>query len=219
MNEDNKPTITSDSPWGSHNDNNQPTVIPGGQVDSGASTVVDDHHNAFRPTHPPHYQTPPAPAGPPQYHGYPPAPPPPQAQNYYQQPAPQGSANAHTVIIEAGADVDVLAWLAVVEGAGAPRGHIQQLKQETVIGRNMGDLTLTNDPAVSGRHLKIRLEASEEDPEEKHFILYDQGSSNGTYLGQDPETCLKKTNKVYRHELQDGDFILVGQTLLVFKQV
>jgi pSer/pThr/pTyr-binding forkhead associated (FHA) protein len=110
----------------------------------------------------------------------------------------------------------VLAWLAVTEGPGGPRGQVYTLEEETVIGRKVGQILLSNDAYVSGQHAKIRLEPSEEDEEKQVFVLYDLASANGTFAG-DREAY--RDNRVYRHELEDGDFLLLGETALVFKQV
>ena len=109
-----------------------------------------------------------------------------------------------------------LAWLAVVESVGTSETTVYTLNRETVVGRTTGDLLLHNDPAASGQHLKIRLETNAQN--EQTFVLYDLASSNGVYVG-DRETYREEESRVYRHVLKDGDFILVGQTTLVFKQV
>jgi pSer/pThr/pTyr-binding forkhead associated (FHA) protein len=120
------------------------------------------------------------------------------------------------MIMETETEPVPLAWLAVLEGVGSRSGVVYQLKNETVIGRTAGDLVLDEDPAVSGEHVKVKLETTDE--EEQFFVLYDLASSNGTYVG-DRETYQDDENRVYRHILEDGDFILIGQTTLVFKQV
>jgi hypothetical protein len=77
-------------------------------------------------------------------------------------------------------------------------------------------MQLGGDTTASSQHLKIKLETDEEGTQA--FVLYDLVSANGTYVG-DYESCHKEENRVYRHLLTDGDFILVGRTVLVFKQV
>jgi pSer/pThr/pTyr-binding forkhead associated (FHA) protein len=104
----------------------------------------------------------------------------------------------------------------VAEGPGAPKGHVFTLQRETVIGRENSPVSLPGDVYISGQHAKIRLEPSEEDEEQQVFILYDLASSNGTFAGDRDDY---REQRVYRHELQDGDFILIGETTLVFKQV
>ncbi|NLE99820.1 MAG: FHA domain-containing protein [Anaerolineales bacterium] len=110
----------------------------------------------------------------------------------------------------------LLAWLAVVEGPGAPRGKVFTLQPETVIGRTAGQVTLSGDTYVSGQHAKIRQEASEAEPERQVLVLYDLASANGTFAGTKAEY---RDQQIYRYELSDGDFLLIGETTLVFKQV
>jgi pSer/pThr/pTyr-binding forkhead associated (FHA) protein len=108
-----------------------------------------------------------------------------------------------------------LAWLGVVSGPGAERGRAFVLLAETVIGRNAGDVLLS-DPTVSGQHAKVRLESKEGGAEDEQiFVLYDLASANGTYAG-DRETYSEDANRVYRRELRNGDYILLGETVLTF---
>jgi hypothetical protein len=129
---------------------------------------------------------------------------------------PRSAGAGQTVIMKEPVSTPVLAWLAVTEGPGAPRGQVYTLAEETVIGRKVGQIVLSNDAYVSGQHAKIRLEPSEEDEEKRVFVLYDLASANGTFAGDREDY---EDNKVYRHELEDGDFVLLGETTLVFKQV
>lgn len=71
---------------------------------------------------------------------------------------------------------------------------------ETVIGREFGDLVFTTDSFMSRRHAMI-----ERDPAAGSFTLRDLGSSNGTYLAIRGEV-----------ELQEGDHLRVGQHLFRF---
>jgi hypothetical protein len=48
--------------------------------------------------------------------------------------------------------------------------------------------------------------------------MFDLGSRNGIFVG-DRETYRNEENQVYRHELDDGDYLLLGETTLVFKRV
>ncbi len=109
-----------------------------------------------------------------------------------------------------------MAWIAVFEGPSSLVGYVHTLGSETVVGRTAGDLILTGDPSVSGQHAKIKFETG--DHEEQAFVLYDLASSNGTFVG-DRDSCENDESRVYRHVLKDGDFILVGQTKLVFKRI
>jgi pSer/pThr/pTyr-binding forkhead associated (FHA) protein len=69
---------------------------------------------------------------------------------------------------------------------------------------------------VSAQHAKIRREPSEDDPDEHVLVLYDLASANGSFVGGKEDY---RENQVYRHELDDGDYLLIGETTLVFKKV
>jgi pSer/pThr/pTyr-binding forkhead associated (FHA) protein len=110
----------------------------------------------------------------------------------------------------------VFAWLVVMDGP--EKGRIHQLRPEvTTVGRAAGanDVVIADD-AASGQHLKIKRE--HEEGAEDQFILFDLASSNGTYAG-DKASYRAPASRVYRHALHDGDYLLVGETTLVFKQV
>jgi len=73
------------------------------------------------------------------------------------------------------------------------------------IGRDRSrcQVTLEDDPTVSGEHAAIVFEHG-------RFVLYDLASTNGTYLnGQ----------RIQRQMLYDGDEIRLGSSVLVFKKV
>jgi len=198
-------------------------------------TVADDS-GPFQRTHPQDHPTPTGPVGRADFPRY--EPPYPQSHEGHAPPAYQpapplgrgqtpagASGESKTVIMATGVpETQPLAWLAVVEGPGAPRGEVFRLGSDTVLGRtHENHIPLSGDPAISSRHLKVKLEESEEKSEEstsrrKVFVLYDQGSANGTYAGS-YQACKAAENRVYRHVLADGDFLLIGETLLVFKMV
>lgn len=142
----------------------------------------------------------------------------PTPRPFTQQPPqpPQTGGAGKTMIMTEPVSTPLLAWLAVTEGPGAPRGKVYSLREETVIGRKTGQIVLSGDAYISGQHAKVRLESSEQDEEKQVFVLYDLASANGTFAGDLDDY---KDSKVYRHELKDGDFILLGETTLVFKQV
>jgi pSer/pThr/pTyr-binding forkhead associated (FHA) protein len=112
----------------------------------------------------------------------------------------------------------VFAWLVVVEGPDRDSiGQVHSLHPDTsTIGRVPGSHIVVRDETCSALHARIRVEAKEDD--EPVYVLYDMGSSNGTYIGS-RETYRDEENKTYRHELQDGDYLLVGETTLVFKRL
>ncbi|MGC4092109.1 MAG: FHA domain-containing protein [Polyangiaceae bacterium] len=80
---------------------------------------------------------------------------------------------------------------------GATRDIVYLGRDETVIGRESGDLVFTNDPFMSRRHAVFLRDATT-----NIFLLQDLGSSNGTYLAIRGE-----------HELAHGDHVRIGQHL------
>lgn len=82
---------------------------------------------------------------------------------------------------------------------GGQQGEVYDLKDDTVIGRTMGDISFPHDGFMSSRHARIvRRDDS--------FILVDEGSRNGTFI--------KIKNEV---ELKPGDMILIGKQLFRFE--
>ena len=110
-----------------------------------------------------------------------------------------------------------LAWLGIVSGPGAIRGHTFVLRQDNIIGRSKGDILLAGDATISSRHAQITLETSQGGAQRRVFVLYDLNSTNGTHVGT-LETVSNQANRIQRYELHDGDYILLGKTLLVFLQ-
>jgi hypothetical protein len=130
-------------------------------------------------------------------------------------PAPAGGVGQTLVMAEPQREVP-LAWLGVVSGPGAERGRTFTLLPETIIGRNAGDMLLRGDPTVSSQHAKVRLEPKEGGMEgEQAFVLYDLASANGTYAGT-RENYSDDSSRVYRYELNNGDYVLLGETVLTF---
>ena len=80
---------------------------------------------------------------------------------------------------------------------GTTRDVYYLSRDETVIGRESGDLVFTNDPFMSRRHVSV-----DRDPVTATFSVRDLGSSNGTFLAIRGE-----------RELESGDHIRVGQHL------
>lgn len=70
-------------------------------------------------------------------------------------------------------------------------------RDETVIGRENGDVVFTTDPYMSRRHAAIA-----RDPATNRFMLRDLGSSNGTYVAIRGEV-----------ELRNRDYLRIGQHL------
>jgi pSer/pThr/pTyr-binding forkhead associated (FHA) protein len=83
---------------------------------------------------------------------------------------------------------------------GVHRNVFYISSDETVIGREFGDLVFTADSFMSRRHAAIH-----RDPSAGTFSVRDLGSSNGTYLAIRGEV-----------ELREGDHLRVGQHLFRF---
>lgn len=80
---------------------------------------------------------------------------------------------------------------------GVTRDVYYLTREETVIGREAGDIVFTADPFMSRRHAGIGRHARD-----ATFVLRDLGSSNGTYL--------KIRGEI---ELRSGDHVRIGQHL------
>jgi hypothetical protein len=132
-------------------------------------------------------------------------------------PQPPSAATEQTMIISE-RPTPVFAWLVQVDGPDRGSiGKVHSLRPDTTtIGRASANHLALRDETVSSQHARIRLEAQE--GTEPAFVLYDMGSRNGTFIG-DRETYKNEQSKKYRHELQDGDFLLIGETTLAFKKL
>jgi pSer/pThr/pTyr-binding forkhead associated (FHA) protein len=83
---------------------------------------------------------------------------------------------------------------------GVTRNVYYLSQDETIIGRESGDIVFTNDAFMSRRHAAIS-----RNPVDSTFTVTDLRSSNGTYLAIRGEV-----------ELDDGDYLRVGQHLFRF---
>jgi pSer/pThr/pTyr-binding forkhead associated (FHA) protein len=130
---------------------------------------------------------------------------------------PPADAEAQTMIISE-RPTPVFAWLVVVDGPDRNSvGMVHTLHPDTTtIGRVSGNRIVLRDETVSAQHARIRREAKEN--QEPIFALFDMGSRNGIFVG-DQESYKEEENRIYRHELQDGDFLLMGETSLAFKKL
>jgi pSer/pThr/pTyr-binding forkhead associated (FHA) protein len=75
-------------------------------------------------------------------------------------------------------------------------------RDETFIGREVGDIVFTHDPFLSRRHAVLRFQKDQRPNAPAKFTVEDLGSSNGTYLGIRRDT-----------PLSSGDRIRIGQHL------
>jgi hypothetical protein len=148
--------------------------------------------------------------------GAPPSYPPQQAPFAPPPQAPAGGEGQTMIIREK--PTPVFAWLVVVDGPDRNSiGMVHTLHPDTTtLGRVAGNRVVVRDETVSAQHARIRREAKED--QEPIFALFDMGSRNGIFVG-DRESYKDEENRIYRHELQDGDFILMGETTLVFKKL
>jgi len=90
-----------------------------------------------------------------------------------------------------------LAKLCQLTVEGVTRDQYYLSRDETVIGRESGDVVFTNDPFMSRRHASV-----DRDVASGTFTLRDLGSSNGTFIAIRGE-----------RELTSGDHLRVGQHL------
>lgn len=142
-------------------------------------------------------------------------PPPPEPPTWTGGPPAAPRPESATVMLDQRPATAVFAWLVFMDGP--ERGRIYPLHPDTTtVGRVDGNNIVVPDDACSSQHVKIRLERS--DSGDASFVLIDLASRNGTYAGS-KETYRDPGSRVYRHVLQDGDYLLLGETTLVFKKV
>jgi hypothetical protein len=92
-----------------------------------------------------------------------------------------------------------LALLWVKEGRR--RGRTYPIKHGMIVGRKEGDMIL-DDPKVSSMHAKFNMEDDD-------FVVWDFGSSNGTYVNG------KKIREAT--VLEENDLVKIGDTVFVVK--
>ncbi len=108
----------------------------------------------------------------------------------YQAPAPSRPAPGS----------DRLRAQVVVILRNGSEGRVYQLDgAQTDIGSREGEILLSDDPFLSARHARIELKGDS-------YLLRDLGSINGVYLRIKSQV-----------DLADGDMILIGQQVLIFK--
>jgi pSer/pThr/pTyr-binding forkhead associated (FHA) protein len=104
----------------------------------------------------------------------------------------------------------MIAMLVGVEGAPGIAGQIFRLdtNEATMIGRDYDCDIVIDEPAVSRKHAKVKLEEVEKGS--MQFFIQDLATENGTVVnGQ----------KVVKHYLSENDRITLGRATLVFKLV
>lgn len=139
----------------------------------------------------------------------------PETPAWYGGPPAMPRSESATVLLDQRPVAAVFAWLVLMDGP--ERGRIYPLHPDTTtVGRVATNDIVVSDDACSSQHLKIKLEHSESG--DTTFVLIDLASRNGTYVGS-KETYRDPGSRVYRHVLHDGDYLLLGETTLVFKKV
>ncbi len=95
------------------------------------------------------------------------------------------------------------AWLVVIKGARP--GQIFPLNEKGLkIGRSGNcEIVLAQDNSVSLEHAKVY-------KEDEEFVVHDLASANGTFVNG---------KKAYHQALTENDRLIIGQTVLVFKQI
>lgn len=111
---------------------------------------------------------------------------------------PLGPASREGVLIFGTPEVPRVARLAQYTTEGIHRNTFYLYRDETMLGRENGDMVFPDDPFMSRRHAELRIDRTAQT-----FTLRDMGSSNGTSVRVRGEVSLV-----------NGDHIRVGRHLL-----
>ncbi len=114
---------------------------------------------------------------------------------------PLGPATQHGAMVFGTPEVQRVARLVQYTTEGVGRDVHYLYRDETVIGREQGDIVFTDDPFMSRRHATISIDRAS-----RRFVLRDLGSSNGTALRIRGE-----------RKLSAGDQFRVGRHLFRFE--
>ncbi len=114
---------------------------------------------------------------------------------------PLGPAMQHGVMVFGTPEVQRIARLVQHTTEGVGRDVHYLYRDETVIGREQGDLVFTDDPFMSRRHAALTIDRAS-----RRFALRDLGSSNGTAVRFRGERALRP-----------GDQFRVGRHLFRFE--
>lgn len=118
---------------------------------------------------------------------------------------PLGPATQHGVMVFGTPEVQRIARLVQYTTEGVGRDVHYLYRDETVIGREQGDLVFTDDPFMSRRHAAVTIDRAS-----RRFVLRDLGSSNGTALRFTGERQIGKGDQfrvgrhLFRLETEDG---------------
>ena len=118
---------------------------------------------------------------------------------------PLGPAQIHGVLVFGTPEVSRIARLVQYTTEGVGRDVHYLYRDETVIGRENGDVVFTDDPFLSRRHAAVALDRAA-----RRFTLRDLGSSNGTAIRFRGERVLSNRDQfrigrhLFRFELGGG---------------
>ncbi len=115
---------------------------------------------------------------------------------------PLGPASLSGVLVFGTPEVPRIARLLQYTTEGVGRDVHYLYRDETVLGRENGDIVFTDDPFLSRRHAAINIDRAQ-----KRYVLKDLGSSNGTSLRFRGE-----------RKLRPGDQFRIGRHLFRFDQ-
>lgn len=109
---------------------------------------------------------------------------------------PLGPATLRGVLVFGTPEVPRIARLVQYTTEGVGRDVHYLYRDETVIGREQGDIVCTDDPFMSRRHAAITIDRAQ-----RRFVLRDLGSSNGTAIRIRGERTLRPGDqfRVGRH--------------------
>ncbi|MFW5924659.1 MAG: FHA domain-containing protein [Myxococcota bacterium] len=113
---------------------------------------------------------------------------------------PLGPAMVHGVMLFGTPETPRIARLVQYTTEGVGRDVFYLYRDETVLGRETGDIVFTDDPFLSRRHASVTVDRAG-----GRFVLRDLGSSNGTAIRIRGE-----------HVLEDGDQFRMGRHLFRF---
>ncbi|MBX3272304.1 MAG: FHA domain-containing protein [Sandaracinaceae bacterium] len=118
---------------------------------------------------------------------------------------PLGPATQHGVMVFGTPEVQRVARLVQYTTEGVGRDVHYLYRDETVIGREQGDLVFTDDPFMSRRHAAVTIDRAS-----RRYVLRDLGSSNGTAVRFRGERTLKAGDQfrvgrhLFRFEMEGG---------------
>ena len=118
---------------------------------------------------------------------------------------PLGPATQHGVMVFGTPEVQRVARLVQYTTEGVGRDVHYLYRDETVIGREQGDLVFTDDPFMSRRHAAVTIDRAS-----RRYVLRDLGSSNGTAIRFRGERALRSGDQfrvgrhLFRFESGDG---------------